>query len=171
MSDVTQLLNAIDAGDPQAAEQLLPLVYDELRKLAAAKMAQEKPGQTLQATALVHEAWLRLTGVDEQKVWNSRGHFFGAAASAKTKDQRPPRVRRRRVPAGKSCVPAGTCAFAGLPAAGSDGARRSGQTAPPGKNLHFAEGFGSETAHWVMETRNRELRNESQQHCIQRVRL
>ena len=82
MSDVTQLLNAIDAGDPQAAEQLLPLVYDELRKLAAAKMAQEKPGQTLQATALVHEAWLRLTGVDEQKVWNSRGHFFGAAAEA-----------------------------------------------------------------------------------------
>jgi RNA polymerase sigma factor (TIGR02999 family) len=82
MSDVTQLLNAIDAGDPKAGDQLLPLVYEELRKLAAVKMAQEKPGQTLQATALVHEAWLRLAGPDEQKAWNSRGHFFGAAAEA-----------------------------------------------------------------------------------------
>jgi RNA polymerase sigma factor (TIGR02999 family) len=82
MSDVTQLLNAIDAGDPKAADQLLPLVYQELRKLAAAKMAQEKSGQTLQATALVHEAWLRLAGAEEQKAWNSRGHFFGAAAEA-----------------------------------------------------------------------------------------
>jgi RNA polymerase sigma factor (TIGR02999 family) len=82
MSDVTQLLHAIDAGDPQAADQLLPLVYEELRKLAAAKMAQEKPGQTLQATALVHEAWLRLAGAEEQRAWNSRGHFFGAAAEA-----------------------------------------------------------------------------------------
>jgi len=82
MSDVTQLLSAIDGGDPRAAGQLLPLVYEELRKLAAAKMAQEKPGQTLQATALVHEAWLRLVGADEQKAWNSRGHFFGAAAEA-----------------------------------------------------------------------------------------
>ena len=82
MSDVTQLLSAIDAGDPKAADQLLPLVYEELRKLAMAKMAQEKPGQTLQATALVHEAWLRLAGTDEHKAWNSRGHFFGAAAEA-----------------------------------------------------------------------------------------
>ena len=82
MPDVTQLLNAIDAGDAKAADQLLPLVYEELRKLAAAKMAQEKPGQTLQATALVHEAWLRLAGADGQKAWNSRGHFFGAAAEA-----------------------------------------------------------------------------------------
>jgi RNA polymerase sigma factor (TIGR02999 family) len=82
MSDVTELLNAIDAGDSKAAEDLLPLVYDELRKLAAAKMAQEKPGQTLQATALVHEAWLRLVGTGNQKAWNSRGHFFGAAAEA-----------------------------------------------------------------------------------------
>lgn len=82
MSDVTQLLHAIDAGDPKAADQLLPLVYDELRRLAAARMAQEKPGQTLQATALVHEAWLRLAGPDEKKAWNSRGHFFGAAAEA-----------------------------------------------------------------------------------------
>ena len=82
MSDVTQLLSAIEAGDPEAADQLLPLVYDELRKLAAAKMAQEKPGQTLQPTALVHEAWLRLTGAEDQKIWNGRGHFFGAAAEA-----------------------------------------------------------------------------------------
>jgi len=82
MSDVTQLLNAIDAGDPKAADQLLPLVYEELRKLAAAKMAQEKPGQTLQATALVHEAWLRLAGSEQPPVWSSRGHFFGAAAEA-----------------------------------------------------------------------------------------
>ena len=81
MSDVTQLLSAIDAGDPKAADQLLPLVYEELRKLAAAKMAQEKPGQTLQATALVHEAWLRLAGSDRQQ-WRGRSHFFGAAAEA-----------------------------------------------------------------------------------------
>jgi RNA polymerase sigma factor (TIGR02999 family) len=82
MSDVTAILSQIEHGDPQAADQLLPLVYDELRKLAAAKLAQEKPGQTLQATALVHEAYLRL--VDDEKVqqWNSRGHFFAAAAEA-----------------------------------------------------------------------------------------
>jgi len=82
MSDVTQLLNAIETGAPKTANQLLPLVYEELRKLAAARMAQEKPGQTLQATALVHEAWLRLVGPEDQKAWNSRGHFFGAAAEA-----------------------------------------------------------------------------------------
>ncbi len=82
MSDVTQLLNAAEAGDPKATEQLLPLVYEELRKLAAAKVAQEKPGQTLQATALVHEAWMRLVGSEEQKAWNGRAHFFGAAAEA-----------------------------------------------------------------------------------------
>jgi RNA polymerase sigma factor (TIGR02999 family) len=82
MDDVTQILSAIEQGDPSAAEQLLPLVYDELRKLAAAKMAQEKPGQTLQATALVHEVYLRLVDVDKAQHWNSRGHFFGAAAEA-----------------------------------------------------------------------------------------
>jgi len=82
MSDVTQLLSALEGGDPKASDQLLPLVYEELRKLAAARMAQERPGQTLQATALVHEAWLRLTGREQQTVWNSRGHFFGAAAEA-----------------------------------------------------------------------------------------
>jgi RNA polymerase sigma factor (sigma-70 family) len=103
MSDVTRILSSIDAGDPRAAEELLPLVYDELRKLAAAKLAHEKPGQTLQATALVHEAWLRLVGGGRSEVrsqkseeqaptsehrppasdrWNSRGHFFAAAAEA-----------------------------------------------------------------------------------------
>jgi RNA polymerase sigma factor (TIGR02999 family) len=82
MSDVTQILSAIEQGDQQAAEQLLPLVYDELRKLAAQKLAQEKPGQTLQATALVHEAYLRLVDVDQAQRWDSRGHFFAAAAEA-----------------------------------------------------------------------------------------
>lgn len=81
-ADVTQLLNAIDQGDPHASEKLLPLMYDELRKLAASKMAKEQPGQTLQATALVHDAWLRLVGKDKAKHWNNRGHFFGAAAEA-----------------------------------------------------------------------------------------
>jgi RNA polymerase sigma factor (TIGR02999 family) len=82
MSDVTQILSAIEQGDPQASEQLLPLVYDELRKLAAQKLAQERPGQTLQATALVHEAYIRLVDVEEVQHWNSRGHFFAAAAEA-----------------------------------------------------------------------------------------
>ena len=82
MSDVTQILSAIEQGDPSAAEKLLPLVYDELRKLAAQKMAQEKPGQTLQATALVHEAFVRLVGPAQGRQWDSRGHFFAAAAEA-----------------------------------------------------------------------------------------
>jgi RNA polymerase sigma factor (TIGR02999 family) len=82
MSDVTRILSAIEQGDPSAAEQLLPLVYDELRKLAAQKMAQEKPDQTLQATALVHEAYLRLVGVSKEEHWDNRGHFFAAAAEA-----------------------------------------------------------------------------------------
>ena len=83
MSDVTRILSQIESGDPSAAEQLLPLVYEELRKLAAAKLAHEKPGQTLQATALVHEAYLRLLGVEErEQSWDNRGHFFAAAAEA-----------------------------------------------------------------------------------------
>ncbi len=82
MHEVTRILSAIEQGDPQAAEQLLPLVYDELRKLAAQKLAQEEPGQTLQATALVHEAYIRLVDVDKAQHWNSRGHFFAAAAEA-----------------------------------------------------------------------------------------
>jgi RNA polymerase sigma factor (TIGR02999 family) len=82
MTDVTRILHAIDQGDPRAAEQLLPLVYDELRKLAAQKLAQEKPGQTLDATALVHEAYIRLVDADRAQAWNGRGHFFAAAAEA-----------------------------------------------------------------------------------------
>jgi RNA polymerase sigma factor (TIGR02999 family) len=82
MSDVTRILGKIEAGDPSAAEQLLPLVYEELRKLAAAKMAQEKPGQTLQATSLVHDAYLRLVDTEQVHQWDSRGHFFSAAAEA-----------------------------------------------------------------------------------------
>jgi RNA polymerase sigma factor (TIGR02999 family) len=82
MADVTRILSQIEAGDPSAADQLLPLVYDELRKLAATRLANEKPGQTLQATALVHEAYLRLVDVEQAQHWNGRAHFFGAAAEA-----------------------------------------------------------------------------------------
>ena len=82
MNDVTRILSAIERGDSRASEELLPLVYDELRKLAAQRLAQERPGQTLQATALVHEAYLRLVDTEEARRWNSRGHFFAAAAEA-----------------------------------------------------------------------------------------
>ena len=82
MNDVTRILSAIEHGDPRASEELLPLVYRELRRLAKQRLAQEKPGQTLQATALVHEAYLRLVDSDESQRWNSRGHFFAAAAEA-----------------------------------------------------------------------------------------
>ena len=104
MADVTQILSAIEQGDPRAAEQLLPLVYDELRKLAAQKLAQEKPGQTLEATALVHEAYLRL--VDTQKVqhWNSRGHFFAAAAEAMRRILVENARRKESLKRGGGCV-------------------------------------------------------------------
>jgi RNA polymerase sigma factor (TIGR02999 family) len=82
VNEVTRILDAVEQGDAQAAEQLLPLVYDELRRLAAQRLAQEKPGQTLEATGLVHEAYLRLVGADEEKRWENRGHFFAAAAEA-----------------------------------------------------------------------------------------
>ena len=82
MNDVTRVLSAIDRGDPAAADQLLPLVYQELRKLAAARLSREKPGQTLQPKALVHEAYVRLVDRDKAQHWNSRGHFFAAAAEA-----------------------------------------------------------------------------------------
>src|SRR5262249_20791498 len=82
MSEVTQILSAIEQGDPTAAAQLLPLVYDELRRLAAQRLAEERPGQTLQPTALVHEAYLRLVGADDGKAFENRGHFFAAAAEA-----------------------------------------------------------------------------------------
>jgi RNA polymerase sigma factor (TIGR02999 family) len=97
MPDVTRILSAIDQGDSQAAEQLLPLVYDELRRLAAHKMAQEKPGQTLDATALVHEAYLRLVGGGDGQHWDGRGHFFAAAAEAMRRIQVESARRKRRL--------------------------------------------------------------------------
>jgi len=96
VSDVTRILDAIQQGDPKATEELLPLVYEELRKLAAHKMANEAPGQTLQPTALVHEAWLRLTGNENQE-WNGRGHFFAAAAEAMRRILVENARRKRRV--------------------------------------------------------------------------
>jgi RNA polymerase sigma factor (TIGR02999 family) len=99
VSDVTHILNAIEAGDAQAAANLLPMIYEELRKLAATKLAQEKPGQTLQATALVHEAYLRLVDVEKAPHWNSRGHFFAAAAEAMRRiliDQARQKLTQRR---------------------------------------------------------------------------
>jgi RNA polymerase sigma factor (TIGR02999 family) len=98
MPDVTRILSAIEQGDPSAAEQLLPVVYDELRKLAAARLAHEKPDQTLEATALVHEAYLRLVDVEQAQHWNSRGHFFAAAAEAMRRllVERARRKRRQR---------------------------------------------------------------------------
>jgi RNA polymerase sigma factor (TIGR02999 family) len=99
MSEVTRILSAIEQGDPHAAEQLLPLVYDELRQLAAHKLAQEKPGQTLEATALVHEAYLRLVDTEKARHWDSRGHFFAAAARAMRRiliDRARARARTKR---------------------------------------------------------------------------
>jgi len=104
MTDVTRILCAIEQGDPQAAEQLLPLVYDELRRLAAEKMAHEKPGETLQATALVHEAYIRLVDVDKAQHWNSRGHFFAAAAEAMRRILVERVRRKRRLRHGGGCV-------------------------------------------------------------------
>jgi RNA polymerase sigma factor (TIGR02999 family) len=97
MNDVTRILTAIEQGDPQAATQLLPLVYEELRRLAARKLAHEKPGQTLQPTALVHEAWLRLVGREREQRWNGHGHFFAAAAEA-MRHILVDRARRKRRP-------------------------------------------------------------------------
>jgi RNA polymerase sigma factor (TIGR02999 family) len=97
MTDVTRILGAIEQGDPLAAAQLLPVVYDELRRLAAVQMAQEKPGQTLDATALVHEAYLRLVGPADERRWQNRGHFFGAAAEAMRRILVERARRKRRV--------------------------------------------------------------------------
>ncbi|HUG66890.1 MAG TPA: ECF-type sigma factor [Pirellulaceae bacterium] len=104
MTDVTHILSAIEQGDPSAAEQLLPLVYEELRKLAAQKMAQEAPGQTLQATGLVHEAYLRLVNVEKAQHWDSRGHFFAAAAEAMRRILVEGVRRRRRLKRGGDWV-------------------------------------------------------------------
>src|SRR5260370_11573413 len=117
MSDVTQILSAIEQGDPHAAEHLLPLVYDELRKLAAQKMAREARGQTLRATGLVNEAYLRLVGVEQAQHWNSGGHFFAAAAEAMRRiliDRAREKLalkrggKRKRVPLAEVDPPAGT---------------------------------------------------------------
>jgi RNA polymerase sigma factor (TIGR02999 family) len=97
MTEVTRILSAIEAGDPRAAEQPLPLVYDELRRLAAQRMAQEKPGQTLQATALVHEAYLRLVDTQKAQHWDSRGHFFAAAAESMRRILIEDARRKRRI--------------------------------------------------------------------------
>ncbi|HJZ60384.1 MAG TPA: ECF-type sigma factor [Gemmataceae bacterium] len=111
MADVTQILSAIEAGDPRAAAELLPLVYDELRKLAAARLSHENPGQTLQATALVHEAYIRLVGGGQTQGWDGRRHFFAAAAEAMRRilveaARRKQRLKhggdRKRVPADSS---------------------------------------------------------------------
>jgi RNA polymerase sigma factor (TIGR02999 family) len=104
MSDVNLILSQIETGDPSAAEQLLPLVYDELRKLAAAKLAHEKPGQTLQATALVHDAYLRLVDVEKAPHWDSRGHFFAAAAEAMRRILVDQARRKRRLKRGADLV-------------------------------------------------------------------
>ncbi len=100
MNHVTRILNAIEHGDPTATDQLLPLVYQELRKLAAAKLSKEKPGQTIQATVLVHEAYLRLLGSDVEMHWNGRGHFFGAAAKAMQRILVENARRKQRLKAG-----------------------------------------------------------------------
>jgi RNA polymerase sigma factor (TIGR02999 family) len=115
MNDVTRILSDIEHGDPRAAEQLLPLVYDELRKLAAAKLAQEKPGQTLQATALVHEVYLRLVDVERAQQWNSRGHFFAAAAEAMRRIlvEQARRKRRLKHGGGRAREPGEVDALAG----------------------------------------------------------
>lgn len=116
VTDVTRILNAIEKGDPQATEKLLPLVYEELRILAAQKMAQEKPGQTLQATALVHEAYLRLAKADNQS-WDSRGHFFKAAAEAMrwilVDNARRKHARKRGGDRKKDCLSEATLAIEG----------------------------------------------------------
>jgi RNA polymerase sigma factor (TIGR02999 family) len=103
MSDVTRILGAIEQGDPHAAEQLLPLVYEELRQLAEQKLAQEKPGQTLQATALVHEAYLRLVDTEKAQQWDSRGHFFAAAAEAMRRILVENARRKHRLKRGAGC--------------------------------------------------------------------
>ena len=121
MPDVTQILNAIEDGDPSAAEELLPLIYDELRKLAAARMAQESPDHTLQATALVHEAYLRLVDVDQVQHWDSRGHFYSSAAEAM---RRILVENARRKTTGKHGGQLERVPFDGIDVAGPDSAKR-----------------------------------------------
>ena len=130
MSDVTQILSAIEQGDPQAAHQLLPLIYDELRKLATQKLSLEKPGQTLQATALVHEAYLRLVNGEQAKKWDSRGHFFAAAAEAMRRILVEAARRKKRLWQGER-APAGRTAR-----------RRASRHQPDGGRGRGERGFG-----------------------------
>ena len=118
MSDVTRMLSRIESGDPSAAEQLLPLVYEELRKLAAAKLAHEKPGQTLQATALVHDAYLRLVDQSTAQKWDNRRHFFAAAAEAMQRILIE-RARRKRSLRASTCTAARGISITTLGPAGS----------------------------------------------------
>jgi hypothetical protein len=133
MNDVTRILSAIEQGDPQAAAELLPL-YDELRKLAAQRLAQEKPGQTLQATALVHEAYLRLVGGEQTQDWDGRRHFFAAWTA-------PSPYGGSRRPAGQTC--------AGLPADGMAHETRAGGRAAPGRDL-VPDGPAAEPGYGVL---------------------
>jgi RNA polymerase sigma factor (TIGR02999 family) len=146
MNEVTRILTALEQGDPQAAEQLLPLVYDELRRLAAQKLAQEKPGQTLDATALVHEAYLRLLGTEQAKRWNSRAHFFAAAAEA---------LRRILVEAArrkKAAKHGGVCARIDVELADLPAARRED------KLLHLDEALARLEAHHPLHAKLVKLR-------------
>ena len=131
MNDVTRVLDAIGRGDPQAAEQLLPLVYDELRRLAAQRLARESPGQTLQATALVHEAYLRVAGAGEPPNWNGRGHFFAAAAEAMRRIliERARRGRRVRHGGGRTRVDLDQLDSAHLQLDNADGEPADGEPA------------------------------------------
>ena len=142
MSDVTRILSAIEEGDAHAAEELLPLVYDELRKLATQKLTREKPGQTLEATALVHEAYLRLVGGDDARPWNGRGHFFAAAAEAMRRIliERARRRQSRKRGGGLRRVELDESALAATPAdrpaedlLALDGALRQLEAEDPGK--------------------------------------
>jgi RNA polymerase sigma factor (TIGR02999 family) len=161
MSEVTRILSAIEQGDPNAADQLLPLIYEELRKLAAQKLAQEKPGQTLQATALVHEAYLRLVHTDEVPQWNGRGHFFAAAAeamrrilveNARRKGRAKHGGNRQRLELDAEKLPVGVTADEGMLALDEALARlaeRDGQAAQL-VNLHCFAGLSVEQAAEVL---------------------
>ena len=150
MNEVTRVLSAIEQGDPQAAEQLLPLVYDELRRLAAQKLAQEKPGQTLQATALVHEAYLRLLDAERGQDWNSRGHFFAAAAeamrrilvdNARRKGRPQARRRSKRIPldaVALSCIKTGSTTACPRRGAEPSSPRKTLKAASSSSSAYFA---------------------------------
>lgn len=151
-NDVTQVLGAIEQGDPHAAQELLPLVYDELRKLAAHRLAQENPGQTLQATALVHEAYLRLVDVEKAEPWGSRGHFFAAAAEAmrrilidnarrRLSQRRGGQAERRPLEGLEAAIPVSDSEMLAV----NDALERLAQTDPPKAELVKLRYFGGLT--------------------------